>query len=107
MATQNTTTDRRGIADLELMPWPLPAFDVTRAQHAISRSTVYRARCGIRPAFHSMADAMEYERGFRAYPDSRDIAIDTPSWTGYFDAERSQQLRDEARADQAFEEQAQ
>lgn len=107
MATQNTTTDRRGISDLVLMPWPIPAFDVIRGQQAISRATVYRARCGMRPAFHSMADAMEYERGFRAYPDSRDIAIDTPSWTGYFDAERSQQLRDEARADAAFEERTQ
>jgi hypothetical protein len=88
---------RPDISDLERMPWPLPRLDI------ITRSTVYRARVGMKPVFLSLSDAQDYERGHAAYPVFDGIAIGTPAAEGFLDAEREPQMRDDERADRAFE----
>jgi hypothetical protein len=57
----------------------------------------FRANCGRHRAFLSQADADAYERGFLNYPDTPDmlVAMHTPEWDGYFDAEERVVERDD------------
>jgi hypothetical protein len=91
---------RPDLGAIERMPWPMPIFN------AVSRATIYRPRIGNRSrAFASMAAAIDYEDGYGAYPrETAAMASQGPARQGWLDAEREQQLRDDVRADKAFEE---
>jgi hypothetical protein len=59
----------------------------------IANATVYRAREGKKPAFSSSHDAVQYERGFKEFPNQPPGLPDSPRMQGYNDAEQAHALK--------------
>lgn len=101
VVVEATDAERAGFVNL-----PGIAAQAFRWPSVLAKATVYRARCGTRPAFQSAEDALAYEHGFRnAWADH---APGTPAARGAADwhageFERRQQERDDERAERGHE----
>jgi hypothetical protein len=74
----------------------------------IESATVYRARVGRRREYKSATAALEYERGYNGWPrvpDGNEFdAHREAALSGFFDAEKEQEIRADERADRVREE---